>query len=142
MSTDTPPPDQATPEDLDVHKRVTDRADGPEATLGMIRRPMFAMSELFRGLSLASAEAFGALSEALAAATDDEAGLRAFVDGVSESNRRYLDRVGTSGRRFVDQLTPQGRGAAASPAATEPIDYERLARLVAEELRKGSDPAA
>jgi hypothetical protein len=122
-------------EDLDVHKRAADRGDAGEVTLGMLRRPVFAMSELFRGLSLASAEAFGALSEALASASDDEAGLRRFADGISESNQRYLERLTTTGRRFVDQVAPQ-QGRSAS-AGTPEIDYDRLAKLVAEELRRG-----
>ena len=126
-------------EDLDVHKRREGRNDPGELTIGMLRRPVFAMSELFRGLSLASAEAFGALSEALAAATDDEAGLRTFADGVTESNRRYLERVTSSGRRFVDQMAPER--SRPQPRADE-IDYAKLAKLVAEELRKGGAAGA
>jgi hypothetical protein len=127
-------------ENLDVRKRPDERTDSGELTIGMIRRPIFAMSELFRGLSLASAEAFGALSEALAAASDDEAGLRRFADGLSESNRRYLERVTTTGRRFVDQITPEASSAPRS--SSNEIDYDRLAKLVAEELRKGGTPGA
>ena len=134
MSEDREPVVDRGGEDLDIHKRPQDRTDAGELTVGMIRRPVFAMSELFRGLSLASAEAFGALSEALTAATDDEAGLRTFADGVSESNRRYLERVTSSGRRFVDQMAPEQ--SRPQPRAEE-IDYQRLAKLVAEELRKG-----
>ena len=141
MSPEQQPTRGTVAEDLDVHKPAAERTDAGELTIGMLRRPVFAMSELFRGLSLASAEAFGALSDALASATDDEAGLRRFADGVSESNRRYLEHLSQTGRRFVDQMSPDR--SRAQPRADE-IDYERLAKLVAAEPRESGagGPAA
>jgi capsid protein len=56
------------------------------------------------------------------------------VNGVAESNVTFFQRLSDSSRRFNDAIKSDA-GKPASDVVVE-VDYERLARMVAEELRK------
>jgi hypothetical protein len=126
-------------EDLDV-KKPRSASSEPYLSSGGARRGMLAMSELFRGLSLASADAWRAFSNAIdPERRDDRDLLRSFSDGLAAGNRRYFDTMAETSRRLSDVLI-EDREETAAAVANE-IDYERLARLVADELRKAPDAA-
>jgi hypothetical protein len=103
--------------------------------VGPVRRTLFATSELFRGLSLATADGFRAFSNAVDPEVNPDGLSRDVTDAMFDANRRYFDDVGTSARRFVDALLDEGGRMG---AATSEIDYERLAKLVAVEMQKQS----
>ena len=65
--------------------------------------------------------------------------VRDVTDAMFDANRRYFDDVGAASRRFVDVMLDES--ARMTTTASE-IDYDRLAKLVAAEMRKGADTAA
>ncbi len=108
--------------------------------VGPIRRTLFATSELMRGFSLASADGWRAFSNAVdPEISNDEDLARDVTDAVFDANRRYFDDVGTTSRRFFDAILDEG--ARMSAASTE-IDYDKLAKMVAAEMRKPAADAA
>jgi hypothetical protein len=128
-----------TQEDLNV-KKERPPVRPARIPVGLARRTMFATSELLRGISLASADGFRALSNAVdPEISKDEDLPRDVTDAVFDANRRYFDDVGTSSRRFFDAILDEGgrMGVKASD-----IDYERLAKMVAAEMQKQSEEAA
>ncbi len=126
-------------EDLNVKKdRPTPRP--VRLPVGAVRRTMFATTELLRGISLASADGFRALSNAIDPEVTSEDGVvRDVTDAMFDANRRYFDDVGAASRRFVDVMLDES--ARMTTVASE-IDYDRLARMVAAEMRKGTEAAA
>jgi hypothetical protein len=131
-----------TQEDLNVKK---DRPPVRPLRLpvGPIRRTLFATSELFRGLSLASADGFRAFSNAVDPEISEDADLpRDMADAMFDANRHYFDGVATASRRFADVVLDEGSRMSASAAPD--IDYEKLARMVAAEMQKtaSATPAA
>jgi len=105
--------------------------------VGPIRRTLFATSELMRGFSLASADGWRAFSNAVdPEISNDEDLARDVTDAVFDANRRYFDDVGTTSRRFFDAILDEG--SRMSAASTE-IDYEKLAKMVAAEMRKAPE---
>jgi hypothetical protein len=125
-------------EDINV-KKPSGGTTQPYLTTGGARRSMLAMSELFRGLSLASADAFRAFSNAIdPESRDDKDFLRSLTDGLAAGNRRYFDTMAETSRRFADVLIEEE----VRPKGGAPdIDYDRLAKLVAVELRKAPTDA-
>jgi hypothetical protein len=126
-------------EDLNVKKdRPTPRP--VRLPVGAVRRTMFATTELLRGISLASADGFRALSNAIDPEVTSEDGVvRDVTDAMFDANRRYFDDVGAASRRFVDVMLDE---SARMTAVASEIDYDRLAKMVAAEMRKGADPTA
>lgn len=130
---------QPTSEDLDVRKpAVRIRRAGAAQS----RRSIVAAAELLGGISMASAEAFRSLNTALAPEAVTRSGLPASVYiGIREGNVRFLEELSRTSRRVFDALRPPGPGEpdgepGVPGRAPEPIDYERLAKLVAAEMSK------
>ncbi len=129
-----------TQEDLSVKKeRPTARAG--RLPVGVARRTLFATSELFRSLSLASADGFRAFSNAVdpEIGNEDRDLVRDVTDAMFDANRRYVNDLGSASRQFVDVML-QERDAMAE--SVPDIDYERLAKLVAAEMQKSSAAAS
>jgi hypothetical protein len=141
-----------TDEDVDVKKPRTAKGDtrgseGDRYTIdrelrGLLRVPrssrrtMLATSELFRGMSLASADAFRAFSEAVETSGSGDDMSRGVARGVADGNTRYIEGIAAAWRHFVDAFLEEEERM---ERATAEIDYERLAKLVAAEL-KASTP--
>lgn len=129
-----------TEEDLNVKK---DRPPVRPARLpvGAIRRTLFAGSELMRGFSLASADGWRAFSNAVdPEVTRDEDFVRDTTDAMFDANKRFVEDVGATSRRFFDRVLDEGSRISGSQAAE--IDYDRLAKMVADELRRQPGEAA
>lgn len=123
------------PEDMDVRKAS---ARLRRAGTAQSRRSIAAAAELLGGVSVASAEAFRSLNAALTPEAVTSAGLAACLyAGIREGNVRFLEELSRTSRRVFDALRPPGPGEAppAGPASAA-IDYERLAKLVAAEMRE------
>ncbi|HXM58709.1 MAG TPA: hypothetical protein VOB72_25140 [Candidatus Dormibacteraeota bacterium] len=124
------------PDDMDVRKAS---ARLRRAGAAQSRRSIVAATELLGGVSNATAEAFRSLNVALNPEAVTRVGLPASVyAGIREGNVRFLEELSRTSRRVFDALRPPVPGeAAAPPPAGEDvrIDYERLAKLVATELR-------
>jgi hypothetical protein len=116
-------------EPVDVKKRA---AHTPAR--GALRLTMRAVGELLGGVAEASADAFRGFNAKLQEGADGPSSLGGDVaDGIAEANARFLEGVAKASRHAYDRM----KEPAAEPApAAEPIDYERLARMVAAELEK------
>jgi hypothetical protein len=125
-------------EDVDVRKpsvRVR-RAQG-----GRSWRSLVATTELLGGLSGASAEAFRTLNEALTPEAVAADGLRSCLyRGLRDGNARFLEELSETSRRVFDALrVPKAEREAAEAVeagVAQRIDYDRLAGLVAAQMRK------
>jgi hypothetical protein len=123
-----------TAEDLNV-KKDRPPVRSARVPVGAVRRTLFATSELMRGLSLASADGWRAFSNAVdPEVTHDEDFVRDVTDAAFDANKRFVDDIGTTSRRFIDRMFDEG--ARMSVTDAPPIDYERLAKMVAEEMRR------
>lgn len=136
MDTNTPsgPPS----EDMDVRKpsvRVT------KAARGRSRRSIVATVELLGGLSNASAESMKTLSTALTPESVAEEGLgNRILIGLRDGNSRFFEELSNTSRRVFDALrAPRAEREAEgldADAVAQRLDYERLARLVATEMKR------
>jgi hypothetical protein len=98
------------------------------------RRTLLAGGEFYRGLAEASAESFRAFNAALETPRVESRGLTCSVfEGMAEGNAQFYETLAKSSRRIADILRPVQPEPA--PTVTEEVDYERLARLVALELK-------
>lgn len=125
-------------EDMDVRKpsvRVS------KAARGRSRRSIVATVELLGGLSNASAESMKMLSTSLTpeSVADEGLGNRILV-GLRDGNARFFEELSNTSRRVFDALrAPRADGGGESVDAdsvAQRLDYERLARLVATEMKK------
>ena len=137
MTVDT---EHATPaqEDVDVRKPTVRLLRGQEERS---RRSLVATTELLGGLSGASAEAFRTLNEALTPEAVAADGLRGCLyRGLRDGNARFLAELSETSRRVFDALrVPKAERQAAEAFETgvaQRIDYDRLAGLVAAQMRK------
>ena len=117
-------------DDLNVKKRRTTtgevRGDDP------IRRTVLATSEIYQGLAEAIAEGLRAFNMELNPRDSSKDLPTAIIDGVAEGNARFFEEMAAGSRRAAQQFRRQ-------TAVVVEIDYAKLARLVADELRR-SDP--
>lgn len=136
MDTNTPP--GPANEDMDVRKpsvRVS------KAARGRSRRSIVATVELLGGLSNASAESMRTLSIALTPESVAEEGLgNRILVGLRDGNARFFEELSTTSRRVFDALraprAEDSREALDADSVAQRLDYERLARLVATEMKK------
>lgn len=138
MATKTPAGQPS--EDMDVRKpsvRVT------KAARGRSRRSLVALVELLGGLSNASAESMHTLSTALtpeAVATD---GLtNSILAGLRDGNARFFEELSNTSKQVFDALRSPVKEHAEAFAGdvAEQIDYEKLASLVATQMKKPEAP--
>lgn len=125
-------------EDMDVRKPSVRVA---KAARGRSRRSIVATVELLGGLSNASAESLHTLSTALTPESVAVEGLgNRILVGLRDGNSRFFEELSNTSRRVFDALrAPRGERDAPAPDAesvAQRIDYERLARLVAAEMKK------
>jgi hypothetical protein len=98
--------------------------------------------ELLGGASNAVAEAFRAVSQTLTPEAVAATGFRASVfNGLRDGNVRFFEELSRTSQRVFDGLRgPRGAGETGGVPDPESvarnIDYERLARLVAAEMKK------
>lgn len=140
---DTNTPTGPTHEDMDVRKpsvRVS------KAARGRSRRSIVATVELLGGLSNASAESMRTLSVALTpeSVADEGLGNRILV-GLRDGNARFFEELSNTSRRVFDALRAprpaDGTEPADADSVAQRLDYERLAQLVATEMKKpGTQP--
>jgi hypothetical protein len=127
------------PEDMDVRKAS---ARLRTAGTAQSRRSIVAATELLGGIANATADAFQALNLALTPEAVTRAGLTASMYvGFREGNVRFLEDLSQTSRRVFDAFRPPDPNDPAPPPparleAAPPIDYERLAKLVASEMRE------
>jgi hypothetical protein len=130
---------ESVPEDLDARKPSVRVG---QARRGAPRRSLVAAVELLGGVSTASAEAFRSLSSALTPEAVAAAGLRASVfSGLRDGNVRFFEELSQTSKRVFDALrVPRSTSEPAEVVDPESvarrIDYERLAQLVAAEMKK------
>jgi hypothetical protein len=130
--------DHRDPEDMDVRKAS---ARLRSAGTAQSRRSIVAATELLGGVANATADAFQSLNAALTPEAVTKSGLTTCVYvGFREGNVRFLEDLSQTSRRVFDALRPPEPDDPAAVAApgpeAEPIDYERLAKLVASEIRE------
>ena len=124
------------PEDMDVRKASARLRRAGEA---QSRRGIMAAAELLGGVSTASAEAFRSLNASLTPEAVTSAGLPSCLyAGFREGNVRFLEELAKTSRRVCDAMRPPGPGEPRPLLGpeSERIDYERLAKLVAAEMRE------
>lgn len=121
-------------EDMDVRKAS---ARLRSAGTAQSRRSIVAAAELLGGISTATAEAFRSLNLSLTPEAVTNTGLGASIyAGVREGNVRFLEELSRTSRRVFDAFRPPASGEPTSAApVSNGIDYERLAKLVAAEMR-------
>lgn len=125
-------------EDMDVRKPSVRVA---KAARGRSRRSLVATVELLGGLSNASAESLHTLSNALTPDSVAAEGLgNRILVGLRDGNSRFFEELSNTSRRVFDALrAPRPEGGTEAPDAdsvAQRLDYERLARLVAAEMKK------
>jgi hypothetical protein len=129
--------EQDQPEDMDVRKTT---ARLRRAGSAQSRRSIVAVAQLMGGVANATADAFQSLNESMDAETVTKYGLGASVYmGIREGNVRFLEELSRTSRRVFDALRPPSPDEP-QPAVSnggQPIDYDRLAKLVAGEMREG-----
>jgi hypothetical protein len=118
--------------DVDLDVRKPDRRRRRRRTT--FRRSLLATTDFLQDLAAASADAFEAFADEIAGGEPDGDLVRDVASGLAEGNAVYLRRVADTPRRFVDRVFPEDRAA----ERVVDIDYERLAKLVADELEKRS----
>lgn len=123
-------------EDMDVRKPGVRIG---RAGRGRTRRSLVATTELLGGLSGASAEAFRSMNAALTPDAVAAGGLRECVyAGLRDGNARFFEELSRTSRRVFDALRgPRADGGADDD--DDAIDYDRLARMVAAEMRRDAD---
>jgi hypothetical protein len=128
---------QSEPEDMDVRKAT---ARLRSAGTAQSRRSIVAVAQLMGGVANATADAFQSLNASLTAEVVTKYGLGASVYmGVREGNVRFLEELSRTSRRVFDALRPPNPDEPAPAAGAnggQPLDYERLAKLVAAEMRE------
>jgi hypothetical protein len=99
-----------------------------------VRQTLVTTGELYRGLGNAIAQSFDSFLGALHPDEVAAQGItRSTLEGIAEGNAGFYDSLANSSRRVSDEVrTTVDRRVR---PVQEPIDYERLAKLVAEELR-------
>jgi len=125
-------------EDLDVRKAT---ARLRSAGTAQSRRSIVAVAQLMGGVANATAEAFQSLNQSMTAEGVTKYGLGASVYmGVREGNVRFLEELSRTSRHVFDALRPPGpdepEPASVPNGGQPPVDYERLAKLVAAEMRE------
>ena len=125
-------------EDMDVRKAS---ARLRSAGTAQSRRSIVAATELLGGVANATADAFQSLNAALTPDAVTRSGLTTCVYvGFREGNVRFLEDLSRTSRRVFDAFRPPEPDdpAPATPEKhhAQPIDYERLAKLVASEIRE------
>jgi hypothetical protein len=99
-----------------------------------VRRTMLATGEFYRGLAEATAESFRAFNDELHPDNVEETGLTcSFIEGLAQGNAEFYETLSKSSERVFDQLRPEEEEVRTVPVE---IDYDRLAKLIAAELRK------
>jgi predicted lipid-binding transport protein (Tim44 family) len=128
---------QQEPEDLDVRKATARLRSAGSA---QSRRSIVAVAELLGGVANATADAFQSLNQSMTTELVTKYGLGASVYmGVREGNVRFLEDLSRTSRRVFDALRPPDPNEPEPPAAAnggQALDYERLAKLVAAEMRE------
>lgn len=106
--------------------------DSCEAT----RQTLVATGEFYRSLGAAIADSFERFNAELEPEAVEAQGLgRSAFEAIAQGNAEFYDSLAESSRRVFDELRPDP-DRPGSRTRHEPIDYELLARLVAEELRR------
>jgi hypothetical protein len=121
-------------EDLNVKKPKTSltSCSGP---VDAARRAILATGEFYQGLAEASAEAIRSFDNELQSESVQSSGLtNKIVDGIAESNVRFFEVMAESSRRSLERLRAETQDQ--TKALASEIDYEKLAKLVAAELKK------
>ncbi|HYW24803.1 MAG TPA: hypothetical protein VE953_11615 [Terriglobales bacterium] len=133
--------DRREPEDMDVRKASARLRSAGSA---QSRRSIVAATELLGGIANATADAFQSLNLALTPDSVTKSGLTTCVYvGIREGNVRFLEDLSRTSRRVFDAFRPpeaDDPAPAAPEEITQPLDYERLAKLVASEMRDPEPP--
>jgi len=125
--------DTARPAPEDVKKHGAASPAGGASALGALRQAVRGLGELLGGVAEASAEGFRGFNAKLASGASTSATMAEdVIDGLAEGNARFLEGVAKASREAYDRMKAPG----VRRPAPEAIDYERLARLVAVELKK------
>jgi hypothetical protein len=123
----------AHPAPEDVKKRTPAPPAGGAPAVGALRQAVRGLGELLGGVAEASAEGFRGFNAKLAAGANSSATMAEdVIDGLAEGNARFLEGVAKASRQAYEHMNVQGERRSAPDA----LDYERLARLVAAELKK------
>jgi hypothetical protein len=124
---------QCLDEELNVKKKRTATRELRCGTATPIRRTLVATGEFYRGLAEAIAEGLRVFNDELDSADSSNDLPTAIVDGLAEANARFYEEMAATTRKAVDSLKTEDREPSTVVIG---LDYERLAQLVAAELRK------
>jgi hypothetical protein len=99
------------------------------------------MVELLGGLSEASAESLHTLSTALTPESVAADGLtNSILAGLRDGNAKFFEELSETSRHVFDALRAPKKESAEAGDVPERIDYDRLAQLVATEMKKPEAP--
>jgi len=94
-----------------------------------------AAADVFGGIAEAHAEAFRRFREEITPENVTRVGLsNGILEGATTGNVRFFEEIAKASKRFSENLRTYNQNA--EKRMEEPIDYERLAKLVADEMRK------
>jgi hypothetical protein len=106
------------------------------------RQTFVATGEFYRTLGAAIANSFEAFNRELDSDQVETTGLtRSTLDALAEGNAEFFESLADSSRRVFDELRPVVDQDTRARRSQEPIDYELLAKMVADELQKRSATA-
>ena len=91
--------------------------------------------KFYLGLSEASLEAIRTFNSELYRCFDEENYDADYTEAILERNTQFYERMAENSKRTYEHFKKR-KAEARSSRTTEPIDYNKLAKMVAEELRK------
>jgi hypothetical protein len=120
-------------EELDVQKREKRRTD---ALSESIRRSSETTAEALSGTADAVAKAFASFRDELDIENVSRAGLiNGFIEGIFAGGASFFEGMAKTSKHILEDLKSSDSGSRKSSEVI--IDYEHLARLVANEMMKG-----
>lgn len=125
--------DIPTVDELNLKKKRTTAREVRCDVSDPVRRTLLATGEFYRGLAEAIAEGLRSFNDVLDSKESSRDLPTAFVDGVAEANARFYEEMASTTRRAFDRLKTERQETSTVVVG---LDYEKLARLVAAELRK------
>jgi hypothetical protein len=124
-------------EELNLKKKRTTNREVRCDVFNPTRRIVLATGEFYRGVAEAIAAGLRSFNEVLDTEESSKDLPTAFVDGVAEANARFHEEMASTTRRAVERLKTERQEPSTVVVG---LDYEKLARMVAAELRKSGTP--
>ena len=122
-------------EELNLKKKRTTNRELRCDVFNPTRRIVLATGEFYRGVAEAIAAGLRSFNEVLDTEESAQDFPTAFVDGIAEANARFHEEMASTTRRAVEHLKTEREDTSTIIIG---LDYEKLARMVAAEMRKSA----